>query len=250
MNIRNAATIDNFYIPFALLYFKNKLCARDELKLQVKNRIAVALSILGEPSNITQVTNSVLCKLFNADYMECRYTLSIINPSTNPTHTGIRRHSEPYTNVPLSNKFMILQSEVNLKSQTNMDHREKPSNIEKTISNEMKNEIHPFYVEFSEIGGRKIAQEDKSLATDNTPIVLKGKLLKIQPKSEDQFRIIQQYLDSKPNTFTPLHSEDQRLKKICMRGIPPGTESQLIIDYLALHCFTAPRAAILKNRKT
>lgn len=191
MNFRNAATHHYFYIPFALIYLKNNLCARDELKLQVKNMITVALSILGEPSNITLITNSGLCKLLKADYNECGTTLSIMRHSTNPTCTGIRRHSDSDTNVRLSNHFMILQSEVNLKSQTDMDHREKPSNTENTISKEMKKEIHPFYVEFNEISGRKIKAEVKYLDNDNPPLVLKGELLKIQFKSEEQFWIIQ-----------------------------------------------------------
>lgn len=163
---------------------------------------------MGEPSNITLITNSELCKLFKADYIECGNTLSIIRPSTNPTCSGIRLHSDPDTNVRSSNHFTILQSDVNLKSETDMDRREKPSNTEDTISKEMKKEIHPFYVEFNEIGGHKIAQEVKYLGNDNPPLVLKGKLLKIQFKSEEQFWIIQCYLDSKPVRFTPIHLED------------------------------------------
>lgn len=91
---------------------------------------------------------------------------------------------------------------------------------------------------------------NQNIYKDNPPLVyLKRELVKFQHKSEDQFRDIQRYLDSKNIKFTTIHYKHQRHKKICIRGIPPGTEPQLIIDELALYGFAATMADMLKNRK-
>lgn len=81
---------------------------------------------------------------FKCDYMESLNTIERISTNCNPLRTGKRRHSESgtYSNIPLSNKYLVLQNEIhleNINSYMNHDNfSPQTPNTESNISVEKK----------------------------------------------------------------------------------------------------------------
>lgn len=57
-------------------------------------------------------------------------------------------------------------------------------------------------------------------------------------------------MDTHAIAYTTLSPGEQRPRKTFIRGIPPYTDSQLIIDALKDYNFIANRASKMKSRKT
>lgn len=129
--------------------------SHEDLQKQVIHFYSILLSIMVKPYDISFIISSDSWNFFKHDYMQSLTILSSISRNPTPLRTGKRRHSESDPNVPASNKFICLNSEVNLDGAFNMVLDQVAQNLsipsESTISADKKINLHPFYVEFSDI---------------------------------------------------------------------------------------------------
>lgn len=131
----------------------------------------------------------------------------------------------------------------------NTEDNDPEAKIETVTPKIKKPELNPFFVEIDQSWLTE-AKKIKEITKDMPLIKLSGDLLKIQPKSEDDLRAIQNYLDQNSKKYTTLQPTKQRPKKIPIRGLPVNTPQAEITAGLLEHGFTVTRAAMLKNRQT
>lgn len=125
-----------------------------------------------------------------------------------------------------------------------------PCNVTRTkILAIAKPRIKPFYIEFDE-NWTDLVIKSTEINKEKPTIDLKGERLIVLYKTDDDFRETQRWLDINSKHYTTLHPKYQCRKKICIRGLPCCTETNLIVNRLKEHGFTVTRATILKNRKT
>lgn len=179
--------------------------------------------------------------------------LKVINQvNTNDGFTTVTNNRKrPLENnnssIPLANKFKVLEDQTI--ADNGMDTENRGDVVGEHSPPSQKNKIHPFYVE---IKGHwhELASKINDITENNPLIKMDGELLKIHCKSDNDFRKTQSYLDQNSFAYTTLSPNEQRPRKIVIRGIPPFTEPKLIIDALKERNFSATRAAMIKSRRT
>lgn len=123
------------------------------------------------------------------------------------------------------------------------------SDSQNNVNNSNKNKIHPFLIEVKGTW-TELAKNISEINKIKPLVKMDGPHLKIQCKSDEDFRTTQNYLDSNVILYTTLSPQELRPRKICIRGIPVYTEPSVIINALKDKGFTANRAAMLRNRQT
>lgn len=239
-----------------IIHQKEGYNTSDGDKAEVSNVCREAFSILREPNNLNYILDSTLFSFYSFQkYKKSSHFLLkeaglIDNDSGFKLVTkGHKRHrSADNSIIPKSNKYSNLDNDVNLDDNSKMD-QSPASNPTELVAGTSKHRINPFYIEFDQ-KWTELAKSISDLNKDKPLISLKGERLMVLCKTDDDFRATQDYLDKHTLKYTTLHPRDQRPKKICIRGLPPFTEQNLIAESLKDYGFIVTRAAMMKNRKT
>lgn len=147
-------------------------------------------------------------------------------------------------NIPLSNRFDILASNIPNESETQDFHM---TEAQDTV---VKNQTPPpIVINLPDNQGKSIENYENDTGL-NLTVKLSGEYLKINTNSPEEFRTLQAYFCDNNIPFQTIDAKAQRPVKCVLRGIPIDTPEELILSSIENLGFKPISAKYIKHRIT